>query len=174
MRSCLSFWLPEDTIEKKPEYRSWMVQGFIQQTDGNIIDLEFIRKRVNELSKQYQITDFAFDPYNSRDICTKMAANDGLPMIEFRQGFKSMNEPSKKLEMLVINSNLAHNNHPVLRWMAANVAKKEDAAGNIKPDKDKSTEKIDGIVASVMAIGRWMERDRNPGSVYDTRGIMTL
>ncbi len=85
-----------------------------------------------------------------------------------------MNEPTKELERLVINSRINHGGHAVLRWMAGNVTVRMDPAGNIKPDKARSTEKIDGIVALVMGIGRAMFSDRPQRSVYETRGVIII
>ena len=75
-------------------------------------------------------------------------------MVAFRQGFASMSAPTKELEKLIVGRQLAHGGHPVLRWMVSNVAVKQDPAGNLKPDKAKSTERIDGVVALVMSLGR--------------------
>jgi phage terminase large subunit-like protein len=77
-----------------------------------------------------------------------------LTMVECGQGFRSMSEPSKKFEELIVAKQLRHGGHPVLRWMVSNVAKREDPAGNIKPDKAASSDRIDGVVASIMALGR--------------------
>ena len=84
-------------------------------------------------------------------------------MVEFRQGFRSMAAPTRELEKLIVSKKLAHGGNPVTRWMAANVAVAQDPAGNLKPAKDKSTERIDGIVALIMAIGRAMLPRRAAG-----------
>jgi phage terminase large subunit-like protein len=88
-------------------------------------------------------------------------------MISFGQGFASMSAPTKELERLVLSKEVNHAGNQVLRWMASNVSIKQDPAGNMKPDKSKSTERIDGIVAALMALGRLMETDDERGGVYD-------
>jgi phage terminase large subunit-like protein len=98
---------------------------------------------------------------------------DGFNMILFGQGFHDMNPPTKELLRLIADKALLHGGNPVLRWMASNTATETDAAGNLKPSKKKSTERIDGIVAAVMALGRAMLRDGD-GSVYEGRGVLIL
>ncbi len=104
--------------------------------------------------------------------------SEGVPtLIEFGQGFVSMSEPTKELERLVVSRQLRHGGNPVMTWMAGNVTVERDSADNIKPSKRKSTEKIDGIVSLVMAIGRAMVSKNKPdevASVYDDRGIIEL
>ena len=99
----------------------------------------------------------------------------GLTMVGFGQGYVSMSPPTKEVERLVRQERLRHNNHPVMRWMADNVMVTTDAAGNIKPDKQKSRQKIDGIVAGIMATDRAIRHSvERPGSVYETRGLVIL
>src|SRR5262249_36968995 len=154
------FWIPADNVLKRAQkdrvpYDLWVRQGFFESTDGNVIDYDVIRERIREDAKAYDIQEIAFDRWNSTQLCTQLTS-DGLTMVPFGQGFASMSGPTRGLEKVIIGHQLAHGGHPVLRWMASNVAVKQDAAGNLKPDKGKSTERIDGIVALVMAIGRAM------------------
>jgi phage terminase large subunit-like protein len=93
---------------------------------------------------------------------------EGFEIVAFGQGYASMNAPTKKLEELVLSGKILHGGHPVLRWMAGNVSLEQDAADNWKPSKKKSRERIDGIVALIMAIDR---ATTQPSSVYDRRGI---
>ena len=99
--------------------------------------------------------------------------DDGFTMVPFGQGFKDMSNPTKDLMRLVLEQSLRHDGHPILRWCMDNVFVRTDPAGNIKPDKEKSTEKIDGVVALIMALDR-AQRNLNGGSVYDDRGLLTL
>ena len=94
-------------------------------------------------------------------------------MVEYRQGFRSMSEPTKNLYTLILEGRFQHNGNPVLRWMAGNAAVAQDAAGNLKPDKEKSSDKIDGIVALVMGIGRATANVTVKASVYTQRGIFS-
>jgi len=100
----------------------------------------------------------------------------GFTVVPFGQGFKDMSPPTKELMKLTLEERIAHGGHPVLRWMMDNIYVKTDPAGNIKPDKEKSTERIDGAVALIMALDRALRHggdDRN-GSIYDERGLLIL
>jgi phage terminase large subunit-like protein len=103
----------------------------------------------------FQVKEIAYDPWNATHIALRLQ-DEGAAMVEFRQGFRSMSAPTRELEKLIVSRKLAHGGNPVTRWMAANVAVAQDPAGNLKPAKDKSTERIDGIVALIMALGRAM------------------
>lgn len=171
------FWIPEDNaIERERRdrvpYLTWMQQGYVEMTPGNVIDYAYIRKRINELAAVYSIQEIAYDPWNATQLALQLQ-DDGLKMIEMRQGFASMSGPSKELLRLVLAGQIRHGGNPVLRWMADNVTVRQDPAGNVKPDKSKSTNRIDGIVASVMAIGR-LSLEINASSVYERRGVLTL
>jgi phage terminase large subunit-like protein len=159
---CLAFfWCPRDGAEKrershKVPYLAWAKAGHIELTADNSIDYRAIRKRVNELAKDYDIQEIPFDPYNATHLATELGEEDGQKMVEFRQGMLSMNEPCKLLLRLLLDGKLRHGGNPVLRWMANNAAGKTDPAGNMKPDKEHSGDKIDGIVALIMGLGRAM------------------
>jgi phage terminase large subunit-like protein len=118
-----------------------------------VIDYDAIRLRINELHKVYRIREIAADRWNATQIITQLSG-DGFTMVPFGQGYASMSSPSKELERIIADRKLIHGRHPVLRWMASNVTIEQDPAGNIKPARQKSTEKIDGIVALIMALGR--------------------
>jgi phage terminase large subunit-like protein len=171
------FWMPADNVRRRIEkervpFDVWIRDGLIQATDGNVIDYDVIRECIHEDAETYHIEQIAFDRWNATHLCTQLTS-DGIEMIPFGQGFASMAAPTRELEKLVIGRQLAHGGNPVLRWMASNVAVKQDPAGNLKPDKGKSSERIDGIVALVMALGRAIVQPEST-SVYETRGIRTL
>jgi len=152
------FFLPEEAIEQRSKrdrvpYDLWQRQGFFNLTPGNVIDYDYIRAKVQELASQYDIREIAFDRYNSSQIVTQLMG-DGFTMVPFGQGYVDMNSPVKRLMELVLTGELAHGGNPVLRWMASNCMAATDPAGNIKLDKSKSREKIDGMVALSMALGR--------------------
>ncbi len=131
----------------------------------------------------FQVKEIAYDPWNATHIALRLQ-DEGAAMVEFRQGFRSMAAPTRELEKLIVSRKLAHGGNPVTRWMAANVAVAQDPAGNLKPAKDKSTERIDGIVAhhhgdrprhgrpgraparvlAVLCLTRWMRGGREPGA----------
>jgi len=166
--------IPSDA-KNRFSYEQWVREGVLIATPGNVTDYRIVRKTVNELAETYQIQEIAFDPWNASHIANLLGEEDGFAMVEFRQGFGSMSEPTKELEALVLSQRLAHGAHPVLRWMASNVNVKTDPAGNLKPVKPSagSAEKIDGIVALVMGIGRALGGSEGP-SVYEDRGLLVL
>jgi phage terminase large subunit-like protein len=136
-------------------YDLWAAQGFIEATPGNVVDYGAIEQRIFADAALFQVREIAYDPWNATHIALRLQG-EGAAMVEFRQGFRSMAAPTRELEKLIVSRKLAHGANPVTRWMAANVAVAQDPAGNLKPAKDKSTERIDGIVAILMAIGRAM------------------
>jgi len=154
------FFLPEENIEARCRkdrvpYDAWKRQGLFNLTEGNVICYETIRSKVHELAENYDIREIAFDRWNTSQIVTQLMG-DGLTMVPYGQGYLSMNAPTKRLMELVLTSDLAHGGNPVLTWMASNAMAITDAAGNIKLDKGKSREKIDGVISLIMALGRAM------------------
>jgi phage terminase large subunit-like protein len=171
------FWIPEDNMQKRVEkdrvpYDHWVRAGFIKATPGNVIDYEFIKAEIRELAKRYRVMEISFDRWGATEISTALEG-EGFQMAQMGQGFASMNAPMKELEKLVLSRQLEHGGNPVLRWMADNLVARMDAAGNIKPDKEKSTEKIDGMVALVMALDGAMAMRKKP-SVYEKRGVIAV
>lgn len=171
------FWVPEESIRKRSErdrvpYDIWARDGFIEETEGNVVDYDIIRKRVNELGQRFHIKEIAIDRWNSTDLQTRLQG-DGFTVVPFGQGFASMTAPAKELEKLLLSRKLRHGGNPVLRWMASVVAVSQDAAGNLKPDKAKSTERIDGIVALIMALGRAMVQP-DGWSMYETERLLVI
>lgn len=173
------FFCPEDTIHARSQrdqvpYDLWARQGFLIKTPGNLIDYDFIRAKIKDLGELYNIREIAFDRWNASQIVTQLGG-DGFNMVQFGQGYGSMSAPSKEFEKWIIGRRIAHGGNPVLEWMASNVTIEKDAAGNIKPSKAKSIEKIDGIVATIMAMGRLIVTpDGENSSVYASRGIQTI
>ena len=152
------FWIPKENIRKRVEkdgipFDTWVREGWVKATDGNVVDYDVVRADITELARHYNIAELAIDRWNATQISTQLMG-DGLTVVQFGQGFASMSAPSKELEKLVLGERLVHGGHPVLNWMASNVAIEQDAAGNIKPAKHKSAGKIDGVVAGVMGLAR--------------------
>ncbi|MCK6466352.1 MAG: terminase large subunit [Phycisphaerae bacterium] len=152
------FWIPAENARKRERrdrvpYETWARQGLIEETAGNVVDYEVIRQRIGEWREMFNIREVAIDPWNATHITTQLQS-DGIPVVTFGQGFRDMTAPTKEWEKLILCRKLRHGGNPVLRWMASNVSVETDAAGNIKPSKKKSTERIDGIVAGIMALGR--------------------
>lgn len=177
-RALLRFWLPRDNMAKRVRtdrvpYDVWADQGWIRLTDGNVIDYDVIRADVRELAELVEIREVAFDRWNATQLSTQLAG-DGFTMVEFGQGFASMAAPTRALEEKLVGRTLAHGGNPVLRWMAMNVTVQQDAAGNRKPDKGKSRERIDGIVALLMALGRATVAPAEGESVYEDEDLFIL
>lgn len=169
------FWVPEETIPRRVKYHSvpydvWHKQGYIKATEGNVIDYNFIEAFINELNTNYQIKEIAVDRWNATQLIQNLEG-DGFTMVQFGQGFKSMSPPTKEFYKLLLEGRIVHGGNPVLRWMAGNVVVDTDAAENVKPTKARSLEKIDGIVASIMALDRCICH-QDSGSVYDERGLV--
>jgi phage terminase large subunit-like protein len=163
--SLMRFWIPEQNLAEKVRvdrvpYDVWSRQGFAFPTPGNIIDYDRIRSQINADGERFNIREIAFDRYNATQLSTQLEG-DGFTMVPFGQGFVSMSGPTNELMTLVLSRRLHHGGNPILTWNARNVSVKQDAAGNLKPDKaaTKNVEaarrkRIDGIVAAIMALGR--------------------
>ncbi|MEG0494059.1 MAG: terminase TerL endonuclease subunit [Clostridia bacterium] len=172
------FWLPEETLPLRVRrdhvmYDKWEKQGFIKTTEGNVVHYAFIEKFICELGERYNIREIAYDRWNAT-MMVQTLENDNFNMIPFGQGFRDMSPPTKELMRLVLEHKLNHGGHPVLRWNMDNCLVRIDPAGNLKIDKQKSTEKVDGAVALVMALDRAMRNGNGGGSVYDGRGLLIL
>ncbi len=154
------FFLPQDNIEKRCKkdrvpYDVWKRQGLFNLTTGNVIDYDAIRLKIKELSDVYDIREIAYDPWNCQETATWLQEN-GFIVSPVRQGFPSLAGPTKRMLELILKHEITHLDNPVLRWMASNLVADMDATGSCKPDKAKSTEKIDGISALVCALSRAM------------------
>ena len=170
--------IPKDNAQQrshkdKVPYDVWMRQGFIEGSEGNVIDYDFIRKRIKEIGKDFNIKEIAVDRWGATQLITQLEG-DGFTMVPFGQGFKSMSGPSKYLEQIILSKKLKHGGHPVLSWCANNVSASTDSSENIKPDKERSTERIDCIVALIMALGRLTAAEEAKPSVYETRGVLVF
>ena len=171
------FWIPSDTIPIRVRrasvpYDVWVRQGYMMATDGNVIHYGYIEKFIEELGKQYHILEIAFDRWGATQI-TQDLEGMGFTVVPFGQGFKDMSPPTKEFYKLLMEGMIQHGGHPVLRWMAGNVVVDKDPAENIKPTKQKSPEKIDGIVAAIMALDRCIRHEEKT-SVYDDRGLFVF
>lgn len=173
------FWVPEETIPQRVKaasvpYDIWERQGYLLSTEGNVIHYDFIEKFINDLAEKYHIVEIAVDRWNATQMIQNLEG-DGFTMVPFGQGFASMSGPTKDFYRLLMEGKIIHGGHPVLRWMAGNVVVDTDPAGNIKVTKAKSKEKIDGIVAAIMALDRCIRNQTEPqGSVYDERGLLVF
>jgi len=172
------FWIPEENMNLRVRrdhvpYDVWEKQEKLKSTEGNVIHYGFIENFIEELGMKFHIMEIAFDRWGAVQMVQNLEGM-GFTVVPFGQGYKDMSPPAKRLMELTLEQRLAHDGHPVLRWMMDNIFIKQDPAGNIKPDKEKSTEKIDGAVAAIMALDRAIRNEKNSGSVYDCRGILVF
>lgn len=168
-------WIPRENAERRQRidrvpYVTWLDQKFVRSTEGNVIDYDVVRKDINALGKLYDIQKIARDRWNATQITTQLMG-DGFEVADWGQGFASMTAPTKELEKLVMSGRLSSDRNPAIRWMAGNTAVETDAAGNLKPSKKKSTDRIDGMVALIMALGIAIGEPMKRKSVYETRGV---
>ena len=173
------FWLPEETLPLRVNrdhvpYDVWERQGYIQTTEGNVVHYGFIEKFIEHLGELYNIREIAFDRWGAVQMVQNLEGM-GFTVVPMGQGFASMSPPTKELMKLTLEKRIAHGGHPVLRWNMDNIFIRTDPAGNIKADKAKSTEKIDGAIACIMALDRAIRCGNDTSeSVYDSRGILFI
>ncbi len=169
------FWLPEARTTAKRQdvvdYRAWAREGHLTLQPGDVIDQRLLKEDIQELAGIYRIKEIAFDRWNSTQLAVELQ-EEGAMMVSTGMGYASLSAPSKQLEALVLSKRLRHGNHPVLSWNMANVVLEQDAAGNIKPSKARSKDRIDGVMALILAISRAMLRETK--SVYRERGLTVI
>ena len=172
------FWIPEDEMEKRERrdrvpFSAWVRHEYVEATPGNVIDYEYIRQRIKQVAAEFKgLREIGYDPWNATQLAIQLE-EDGFNVVPVRQGFQTLSPAAKELEREIMSGELKHGGNPVLRWMAANVVLAIDPAENIKPDKAKSAERIDGIVALCMAISRQIQGEDDT-SIYETRGLLTV
>lgn len=174
------FWVPEDTIAQRVKrasvpYDVWVRQGYLMSTEGNVIHYGFIEKVIEQLGELYHIREIAFDRWGAVQMVQNLEGA-GFTVVPIGQGYRDMSPPTKAFYELLMKGEIIHGGNPVMRWMAGNVVVETDPAGNIKPTKAKSAEKIDGIVAAIMALDRCIRNAGQQGSVYDDpeRGLLVF
>ena len=148
------FYLPEAAVEKSTnsQYRGWVEEGWITQSGGAMTDLARIEEDIRDDLSRFDVKGIAYDPWNALQLATNLG-NDGAPMVEYRNTVQNFSDPMKSLEALVQDKRVNHDGNPVLRWMMGNVVAKLDAKDNIFPRKERYENKIDGVVALIMALG---------------------
>jgi phage terminase large subunit-like protein len=174
----VNYYMPEATImdrakEDKVPYDMWVRAGLIKTTPGNVIDYKFIQKDVINASKLYNLREVAYDPWNATETAVKLDNEYGIEMVEHRQGYVSMSEPTKKLHAHIVEEKLAHGGNKVLRWNADNLEVKIDASENVRPVKANTKKRIDGIITLIMALGRALATYEKT-SVYESQGLTVL
>ncbi len=173
------FWVPEDTLDLRVRrdhvpYDLWNKKGYLETTEGNVVHYGYIETFIENLGKRFNIREIAFDRWGAVQMVQNLEGM-GFTVVPFGQGFKDMSPPTKELMKLVLEKKIVHNGHPVLRWNMDNIFIRTDPAGNIKADKEKSTEKIDGAIATIMALDRAIRcGNQSSESVYDNRGLLVF
>lgn len=170
-----SYYLPEDAVmeSRNSQYHGWMRSGYLTVTPGAVIDFEYIENDLLEDVSRFQVVEVPYDPHQATQLSTRMAAQ-GLPMVEMRPIVLNFSEPMKQLEALVLSGKFHFNGDPVMTWMVSNVVAHRDHKDNIYPNKERPENKIDGVVALLMALGRSMIRQGDGKSIYESRGILVL
>lgn len=173
------FWVPEETLDLRVRrdhvpYDLWESEGHLMTTEGNVVHYGYIEKFIEKLGERFNIREIAFDRWGAVQMVQNLEGM-GFTVVPMGQGFASMSPPTKELMKLTLEKKLAHSGHPVLRWNMDNIFIRTDPAGNIKADKAKSTEKIDGAIATIMALDRAIRCGNDTSeSVYDTRGLLVF
>jgi len=173
------FYVPAEKMKYRQKvdrvpYETWVNEGYMTATPGDVVDYDFIKKDIIDFSKRFKLVDVGCDPYNASQFIQTLEA-EGITCVQMRQGFLSMSEPTKGFEGYVLQKKIKHTNNPVLDWMVANVTLSRDAADNVKPDKKKSRDRIDGAVAAIMAwdrVTRTMGEGNKEG--FKDRGLIII
>lgn len=165
------FFVPADRVEGRVKrdrvpYDKWARTGALILTEGNVVDYDFVKAQILRDAEMFHIEKFGFDPFNATQLMIQLQ-DEGLPVEKVRQGFLTLSGPSKELERLLLGAAFEHGGHPILEWCASNVATEMDAAGNIKPSKSKSTERIDGIAALITALALAVNHEESAMDISD-------
>ena len=172
-RAFVKHYLPEDAILDKDRYQGWHAGGWLVSTPGNVTDYGYIEDDLMALKSDYEVREVPFDPFQATQFSIRMM-EQGFPMIEVGATVKNFSEPMKQLEALILERKIEFEHDPVLTWMFGNITARLDKKDNIFPDKERPENKIDGVVALIMAINRWMVHEEEQPSVYENRGIIGL
>ena len=177
-RAIFRFWVPKENAEirarrDKVPYPQWIEQGLVTATEGSAIDYDGVRADIKAVAKLFKLKEIGADPWNATQILQQLNEQDGITVVEIRQGFASMSAPMKHLQSLVMDKKIEHNGNAVMLWMWDNISAKTDPAGNIKPDKEKSAERIDGAVALIMGVDRAALR-RTVINPYESGGLFAV
>jgi len=184
-------WIPSQmarrTGKERERFQAWISKGYINPTEGNRIDHRWVARQINQYRKDFRLSILAMDPYHADNFAPFLEEEAGFTVEEkeaelyrkpllfkFHQGMSHMASPTQSFIDHVLRRKIAHGGHPVLRWMVGNTVVSPDSNGNVKPEKGKSTEKIDGTVAAIMALDVAIRNPVPPGSVYEERGFLVL
>ncbi len=165
----MEYYLPESAVEdgRNSQYSGWARQGRLTVTPGNVTDFDQIEAELVEDASRFEVAEVPFDPFQATQLSSHLIAQ-GLPMVEMRPTVLNFSEPMKQMEALVLQRRLVHDGDPILAWMVSNVVCHTDAKDNIYPRKEREENKIDGVVALIMALGRQMVHNGTAAAMIDT------
>ena len=172
------FWVPEEAIAERSKadgvpYQQWVDEGYMIATPGNVTDYNYLKAEIKRLCDLYQVHIINYDRFNASQLVIDLT-EEGVNMKPFGQGFVDMSTPTKGLERLVAVGKIHHYDNPVLAWMCGNVEIRQDEANNIKIDKKRSKEKVDGMVALVQALDGFMKEKKGEDFIYNTKDLLVL
>lgn len=165
------FFVPLDTLRERSKqdrvpYDLWYPQGYLHATEGNRVDYKFVRRRLQAWGEEFHVQELAVDPWNATNLITELKDEDHFVVIEVRQTMANLSAATKAFERAILAQELRHDGHPILRWNVSNVSVIADANENLRPSKKVSSERIDGVVALIMALDRLERQDRTPAPNY--------
>jgi len=164
-------YLPEDTVENgNPRYQAWFEDGWLTATPGNVTDFSYIADDLDEIKSKHELVAVPYDPFQATQFATERAA-EGYPMLEYGATVKNFSEPMKQLEALVLQRAIDFEIDPVLMWMFGNVVARLDKKDNIFPNKEREGNKIDGVVATIMALACAVAEVDDGGSIYEKTAL---
>ncbi|RIV20314.1 terminase large subunit [Fibrisoma montanum] len=178
-RQLYYFWIPKDTVSARvakglSNLQTWVKDGFVRVTEGNVTDFDVIERDVIELCEMFNVVSIAYDRNLANQLVNNLK-NEGVNLTEYKQTAVNFTPPTQEFERLILSGKLHHGNNPVMRWMMGNVVIKRDINGNVRPDKDRAADKIDGPVSSIMSIGEYLtfagQPEDDSGSSYESEGI---
>jgi len=169
------FYLPEDTVEEKEHttlshYAGWAKDGWLTLTPGNIVDYDYIEDDIRATCREFDVECVAYDPWHATQLANNMM-KEKIPMVEVKNVINNFSEPMKEIEALVVSNKLRPGGNPVLKWMMSNVVCHTDKKSNVYPNKERPDNKIDGVIALIMALSRAILPEESKQSVYETRGL---
>ena len=163
------FWVPEDRITERVQrdrvpYDVWVRQGWMEAVPGRVVDEAVVRARILKLGKKYHVRTIGVDPWNATQL-SKELEDEGLTVVEIPQGMARLSAATKKTEEMLTSRSFRHGGNPVARWMASNAVARHDGNGNVRLDKNRSLEKIDGMAAVVNAITEWLNERKKTAAI---------
>jgi phage terminase large subunit-like protein len=168
-------YLPEDTVFESDNamYSGWAKQGYLIETDGNVIDFTMLEDDLLRDAAEFKLEELAIDPFQAQQFSNNMLAH-GMNVVEVRATVQNFSEPMKELEALIRSGRFHYDGDPVLTWMFSNVVCHQDVKENIYPRKERASNKIDGVVALIMALNRTLSVRMDESCVYEVRGVRSL